>query len=310
MLRESNQVAVQGPPWSIRLTDEAASEIEPWNTLYRSLSGRQIEALHMELKTAVFYTIEGIREMWRLDARYDFFPAGFQILSVGLEHLLKLTLTLTLLHTDGHMPPARFLRGFGHDLVLVHEALREAIGRSEAGTTFMGRAYADGLALDPVAEAMLASLSDFIERLGRYHYLETFVADSGVPPDPVVGFTSLQDLLVELSRDPEDAESIPELFTIAESGTQAEFHEEMTVRLLHPVVSFAQEVAEFCQYFSPLLDPAELSFLLYLRWETEPPRAWYEDWPPRRPRAWIDAALGNERWEKARNDLLQQLRET
>lgn len=135
--------------------------------------------------------------------------------------------------------------------------------------------------------------------------METLLGSAPAPPDPTAGYRSIDELLLDLSRDPEASRALPELLAIALYSTQKKYDEEVTVRRLEPVLDFIGHVTSLCHYYSPMVHPRELSFLLYLRWTEEVPRAWYEDWPPRRPRIWIDSALKNERWEKAKASLLE-----
>jgi len=148
-------------------------------------------------------------------------------------------------------------------------------------------------------EALLRSLSDFVQGLGRYHYLTAILGGAPGSPDPAEAFQDLRQLLVELSKDPEDEDSTPELLTIAAFGTQRQLHEQLSERLLTPVVEFAQDVSQICHYFSPITEPAALAYLTYVRWPSEPPARWNEP-QRRRPRQWLDGALQNERWRSQR----------
>ena len=79
------------------------------------------------------------------------------------------------------------------------------------------------------------------------------------------------------------------------------------MRWIEPLVSFVVDVATVCDFFSPMINPRDLCFLIHVRWTTEPPRAWYENWPPRRPQTWLDSALKNERWERSLAKLRDEL---
>lgn len=152
--------------------------------------------------------------------------------------------------------------------------------RSELGETFAGMILREMLTVGPEQEAFLRELSGFLEELERYHYLDAFLGSSKLPPDPVQAFDAIEGLLVELSRDPDNPRALPELYSLAERSSFARFEDELSIRRLEPLVSFVRDVAVVCDFFSPMIDPRDLSFLIYLRWTTEPPRAWYESWPP------------------------------
>ena len=95
--------------------------------------------------------------------------------------------------------------------------------RSDLGDTLIGMILRELLTVGPEQEAFLRALSDFLEELGRYHYLDALLGSSKLPPDPVQGFESIERLLVELSRDPDNPRALPELYALAERSSFVRF---------------------------------------------------------------------------------------
>lgn len=152
------------------------------------LRAEQAFALIDETERAVELTDLGIRGLWSLDGTNDRYHLPLQLLSQGIERLLKLTYVLGILEATGRMPSSKELRAeFGHDLMKLVDAV---VALADDDEDFSSRpAVADDLAFvrtDDDLRSMLEILSDFGQQ-GRYHNLETLLhqgsGDRGPSPE-------------------------------------------------------------------------------------------------------------------------------
>jgi hypothetical protein len=283
-------------PKAIRIRTSAFQELQTWNDRLGRLDAAQLNALGMEIKTAAFYISEGLRALSSLTADNDFYPASFQLLGFGLEHLLKVTLVLGRLHAHDELPSWQEVQSFGHDLIRLRDAVIKMVKESPIGGGLQGQALAVLLMGGPITEMFLSMAGEFTGRT-RYFYLDAMLGEVR-GSDPSAEYRRLDQALAELTIDPENPSSVPDIFWTAEFGGPQAYYRERAGLLLNDIVSFVSDLASACYYFSPKKDPGYLSFLIYVRYAEEAPQI-SKSWRlPKRPRLWVDAAVENERWRQ------------
>lgn len=280
----------------LKLISGRIDKIDKWNANWGALSDEQRDALEMEVKTAVFFVLEGLHAVAALNEKNDFFPTAFQLLGNGLEHLLKLTVALGQLHVDGVLPADNDLKALGHDLEKARDEVLSLIPRSELSHTEVGYLIHELLRLGAAVNEFLRAASTFLEG-GRFHYLDVLIGRVGAR-DPREAYERLEHEIVELTRDPDNPHLMPELRWTAEIAGPHAYFKELNALLLDQLVTFTEMLAKLCSYFHPLKDPGYLSHLMYVRSSWEIPSRWNEGRYPTRPRGWVDRALRNDRWQR------------
>jgi hypothetical protein len=150
------------------------------------LTQDQTIALIDELESAVKLTDLGVDELHRLDAANDYYHLPMQLLSQGLERLLKLTYALAELGSSGSLPTRRQMRErYSHRLLRLTDDL---IGLVEQRAGYVQRpAVQEDIAFvhsDSDIRTILEMLGAFGHE-GRYHRLDELLgARSNADNDP------------------------------------------------------------------------------------------------------------------------------
>lgn len=154
------------------------------------------------LMSALFLR-EGLLALEReLKDSTGFYPAAFQLLGQGVEHLLKLALVLAKLRTEGSLPTAKSMKRVGHGLSHLRDELLVCLLHPKLlgfpdGEGF--RRAAVVLASSGVNDYLLGLLEGH-SRGSRYFYLETLLGNRDAR-DPHDEFEHWLDHINEASRD-------------------------------------------------------------------------------------------------------------
>jgi hypothetical protein len=300
LLNAIGVVEVQARPAArVRLMVESIPELALWNDNRQRLSERQVEALDMEIKTAAFYILEGLRAITELTDSRDFYPGAVSIFAFGLEHLFKLTLVLGTLHLERRFPTSREYRDAykTHDLDMLRRSLVSLMRDTRLPPAFPWQGAIEYLDLGggPITGSLL-SLGEELALGGRYFHLEELLGGS-TRADPDQAFREFQQTIADLTAD--EPGELPELFWIMEYQGAAAFYRARNDLILNDLVSFVETLAHVAYFFNPIKDPSLLAVLMYPRWHNELPKQQPLGRVIRRPRQWVDAALRNERWKQS-----------
>lgn len=132
-------------------------------------------AIVSEAETGIFLLVEGLIAWSRLSGANDFRHLPLQLVSQGLERLLKLTLILAELEQD-RLPTHREVREYGHRLPALTKRLESIM--SDTGHAASRPATAEDLKFiqeDADLARLLQILSSFGEQ-GRYYNLDILLA--------------------------------------------------------------------------------------------------------------------------------------
>lgn len=168
------------------------------------LTSTQKIALAYEVDAVVKLSQEGIEGLRRLDGANDFYHLPMQLLAQGFERLLKLTLALAELKTQGTLPsPYTLRKEYGHDIVALLDRVLDVVTQQ---TDYARRpAVQEDLAFlrgDAHLRQMLSVLSTF-GKWSRYYRLQEFLNPDSVDPedDPDRAWETIESEVLRLHPD-------------------------------------------------------------------------------------------------------------
>ena len=139
--------------------------------LVEGLESKQEIALLQEIESArnlLGYGVKAIREGAFLETTRD--PI-LTMLSIGLEKLYKLAVGALVFTDSGAWPVKAIMKGYGHELNELHEALFSVLGEKSQSSTEFVRGLVAAVADAPVVPPLVDAL-DAYGRMGRFFYLD------------------------------------------------------------------------------------------------------------------------------------------
>ena len=172
---------------------------------------RQNIAFIQEAETAVTLTLDGIIAINRINAEVIKYHTCLQLVSQGLERLMKLIICIGELEQQGRLSERDEIKKFGHDLLKLADAVvsfADRIGYSKSRPAV--KEDIDFIRGDKQLRELLAILTGFGTR-ARYYDLDTLLDPKVAErPDPSVNFERFMDDIQRRSRDPQAIIGMPD----------------------------------------------------------------------------------------------------
>lgn len=104
-------------------------------------------------------------------------------LSIGVEKLYKLTVGLSVLEDTGLWPPQKVMKGHGHHLLRLHDAVMQDLHQRTSDKSSYVRGLLADVEADPVIPPVIDAL-DLYGKMGRFYFLDQLGASpQAVHPD-------------------------------------------------------------------------------------------------------------------------------